>query len=179
MTKEETSRLLDFIDNKKHRLIVELLYSAGLRVNELVNLKVIDFEFSKNYGWVRGGKGGKDRLFIIANRLNKKLQDFIEENILGCDSYLFEGNKGGHISRETVGMVIKKAARKVGIKKRVRCHTLRHSFATHLIENGYDVTSVQSLLGHNSSETTMVYIHMASPRMIGVKSPLDELPDKQ
>ena len=175
LTKEEIIRLFDNIKNSKHKLSAELMYSSGLRVNELVNLKVMDFEFEKNYGWVRNGKGNKDRLFIVAKRLNERLQEFIKENKLSYESYLFKGNKRDHISKETINMIIKTAAKKAGIKKRVHCHTLRHSFATHLIEDGYGVSDVQSLLGHKSPETTMVYVHMASPKMLNIKSPLDNL----
>lgn len=175
LTKEEISKLFNVIENPKHKLIIRLMYSAGLRVNELVSLRVKDFEFDKNYGWVRQGKGKKDRLFIIAESLREDLKKFIKENNMDYSDYLFKGNKNRQISTETINAIIKKAAKKAGIKKNIHCHTLRHSFATHLIENGYDVNSVQSLLGHSKTETTMIYVHMASPRMINVKSPLDNL----
>ena len=173
LTKEEVKKLFEAIENKKHRLMVELMYSAGLRVSELVNLKIEDFEFSKNYGWVRQGKGRKDRLFIIAKKLNQELREFIEKENL--KRWLFMGKKGTHLSQKTVQEVVKKASKKAKLIKNVHCHTLRHSFATHLIEDGYGVSEVQSLLGHSSSETTMRYVHMASPRMINIKSPLDRL----
>jgi integrase/recombinase XerD len=175
LTKEETVKLIDSIKNEKHKLMIQILYSAGLRVSELINLKIKDFEFSKNYGWVREGKGNKDRYFILAEKLNNKLQDFIKLNSLEYKDYLFKGNKRQHISKETIGAIIKNAAKLAKIEKNVHAHTLRHSFATHLIENGYSVNEVQSLLGHNSSETTMIYVHMANPKMINVRSPLDSL----
>ena len=175
LTKEEIKKLFDAIENKKHKLMIKLMYSAGLRVSELINLRVEDFEFSKNYGWVRKGKGGKDRLFVLAKILNEEIQKFIGDNKLSFSSYLFKGNKGQHISKETVSIIVKKSAKKAKINKNVHCHTLRHSFATHLIEDGYSVNEVQSLLGHNSSQTTMRYLHMASPKMINIRSPLDNL----
>jgi len=175
LTKEEVKRLVECIANKKHRLMIKMMYSAGLRVNELVNLKVKDFEFEKNYGWVREGKGKKDRLFIIAEKISKELKDWIKENELEYDSHLFKGNKNRKISTETANIIIKNAAKKAGIKKNVHAHTMRHSFATHLIENGYSVNDVQSLLGHSKPETTMIYVHIASPSMINIKSPLDNL----
>ena len=175
LTKEEVVKLFDVIENKKHKLMIMLLYSAGLRVSELVNLKVEDFEFSKNHGWVRKGKGNKDRYFVIANKLNEKLQSFVDGNNLKYNSYLFKGNKKQHISSKTIGKIIKDATKNAKINKNVHSHTLRHSFATHLIEDGYSVSDVQSLLGHSSPETTMIYVHMASPKMINVKSPLDSL----
>ena len=175
LTKEEVKCLFESIENDKHRLMVQLLYSAGLRVSELINLKVEDFEFGKNYGWVRNGKGGKDRYFVLAEKLNNTIQGLIRDNKLNYNSYLFKGNKKQHISKETIGKIIKDAAKKAKIKKNVHAHTLRHSFATHLIEDGYSINEIQSLLGHNSSETTMIYVHMANPKMINVKSPLDNL----
>ena len=173
LTKDEVLRLIDSIDNPKHKLMVSLMYSAGLRLSELVQLRVRDFEFDKNYGWVRHGKGDKDRMFILSERLKEEILRVIENR--HYDSYLFIGNNKSHISKESIYLIVKKAAKKAGIPKNVHPHTLRHSFATHLIENDYDVSSVQSLLGHNSPETTMVYIHTASPKMISVQSPLDSL----
>ncbi len=173
LTKEEVLILIGAIDNPKHRLMTELIYSAGLRVSELVHLKVRDLDLDKNYGWVRKGKGNKDRLFIIANNIKKELLWHISKNCHNHDSYVFSGQKQNHISVMTIQKIIKKSAKKAGILKNVHPHTLRHSFATHLIENNYDVCSLQSLLGHNSPQTTMVYIHTASPKMIGIQSPLD------
>ena len=174
LTKEEVVRLINSIENHKHKLIVMLMYSAGLRVSEVVNLRVRDFQFDNNYGWVRKGKGRKDRLFIVAQKLKNELFDFMEKENLTYDSFVF-GGRNGHLSQKSVYNIVKSAARIADIKKNVHPHTLRHSFATHLIEDGYDVSSVQSLLGHNSSQTTMVYVHMASPKMISVRSPLDSL----
>lgn len=174
LTKEETVKLINSIDNEKHKLMVKLIYGAGLRVSELVNLKIIDLDLEKNYGWVRHGKGNKDRLFIIANAIKDELLIHIKENNLGSEDYLFE-SYNGHISARTIQNIIKKATKKAKIPKNVHPHTLRHSFSTHLIEDGYDIISLQSLLGHNSAQTTMMYVHMASHRLISVKSPIDRL----
>jgi site-specific recombinase XerD len=174
LTKEEVIRLINSITNGKHSLIVKLMYSAGLRVGEVVCLRVKDFQFDKNYGWVRRGKGMKDRLFIVAENLKDEILDFINKEDLSYDSFVFRGRRG-HLSEKTAYNIIKSAAGRAKIKKNVHPHILRHSFATPLIENGYDVASVQSLLGHNNAKTTMIYVHMASPRMISVRSPLDDL----
>ena len=176
LAKEEVMRLLEAIKNLKHRLIAKLIYSAGLRVSELVHLKKKDLELDKNFGWVRKGKGNKDRLFIIAESIKHELTAHIAWEDISHESWLFKGQKHGHLSVKAVQNIIKEAAKKAEILKKVHPHTLRHSFATHLIENGYDVASVQSLLGHNSPETTMVYVHAANPKMIAVQSPLDSLP---
>lgn len=175
LTQEEIIRFVNCIKNKKHKLIMKLMYSAGLRSSELVHLKVNDLEFENNHGWVRKGKGNKDRLFIIANTINKELQEYIKDNNLEQDSFLFKGYKYQHISQKSIYMIVKKTAKKAKIMKKISPHTFRHSYATHLIENGYDVYSIQSLLGHNSAQTTKIYVHMASPKMINVKSPLDSL----
>ncbi len=174
LSKDETIKLIKTITNNKHQLMIKLMYSAGLRVSELVHLKVKDFEFEINHGWVRKGKGNKDRLFIIAKKIKKELQDYIQKEGITLDSWLFS-SYNGHISQRTAQVIVKKTAKEAKISKNVYCHTLRHSYATHLIENGYDVASVQSLLGHNSPETTMIYLRMASPKMINVVSPLDNL----
>ena len=173
LTKEEVKLLIDSIGNKKHKLMIQVMYSAGLRVSELINLKVQDLDLDKNYGFVRGGKGNKDRIFIIAEKLKEELKELIKEENL--ESYLFNSNKNRPYNVRTLQEIVKKATKNSKIKKKISCHTLRHSFATHLIENGYSISEVQSLLGHKSPETTFIYIHAASPNMIKVKSPLDEL----
>jgi len=122
---------------------------------------------------VRGGKGNKDRLFIIAVSLKNEIRKLME--LKGMDDWLFVSQRGKKYSLETLQKIIKKARKDAKIKKRISCHTLRHSFATHLIEDGYSVSEVQALLGHKSPETTFIYLHTASPNMIKVKSPLDNL----
>jgi len=173
LTQGEITMLINSIQNTKHKLMIKLLYSAGLRVSELVSLTIKDFEFENNYGWVREGKGKKDRLFIIAESIKRELQDYVKNN--NISGWLFPGNKRNHLSQRTVAAIIKNATKIAKINKKVHTHTLRHSFATHLIEDGYSVSEVQSLLGHKSPETTMIYLHTASKNMIKVKSPLDSL----
>lgn len=174
LTQEEVQRLFTAITNPKHQLMIELLYASGIRVSELTHLKAEDLNLQKKLGWVRQGKGKKDRIFIIAEKLIEKIKVHLQkENV--SDGYLFKGRNGCPLHIRTVQEIIKYATKKAGIKKSVHPHTLRHSFATHLIENGYDVASVQSLLGHASMKTTMVYVHMADPRLTHVKSPFDEL----
>jgi len=173
LSKEEIVKLINSIDNEKHKLIVKLMYSAGLRVGEAVNLRTIDLDFENNYGWVRNGKGSKDRLFIIAENLKKEIIDHINSNCLKDNDWLFKG-ESGHLSIRSVQEIIKSAKKKAKINKKISPHTLRHSFATHLIENGCDVASVQTLLGHSSIETSMVYVHAAG-KMLNVKSPYDSL----
>jgi len=172
LTKEEVARLINSISNPKHKLMAKLMYSAGLRVSELVHLKPENLDIRNGYGWVRHGKGNKDRMFIIAESIKEELRCHISTVCTSSNSYIFRGFNG-HITTATVRAVIKNAVKNAKINKNAHPHTLRHSFSTHLIENGYCVTQVQSLLGHNSAETTMVYVHTASPTMINVRSPLD------
>ncbi len=174
LSQEEVVRLFSAVRNQKHSLMVRLMYSAGLRVSELVSLRVKDVEFDRGCGWVRKGKGSKDRLFVLSERIREELKDFISSEGLDAQDYLFSG-RNGHLSTRTVYAIVKRASGCAGFGKRVHPHTLRHSFATHLIENGNDLVSVQSIMGHARPDTTMVYVHTASPSLIGVKSPYDGL----
>lgn len=174
LTKSEVSRLIDAAKNLKHKLIASMLYSAGLRVSELLNLRVCDIEFEQDYGWVRDGKGAKDRYFPLAEKVKPLLTDYIRKKGLDYHDLLFRG-RNGHLTARTIQEIIKSLAKAAGIKKHVHPHTLRHSFATHLIEDGYTVNEVQALLGHNCVRTTMTYLHMAKPVINHVRSPLDTL----
>ncbi len=167
LTQEEVLILLDAISNPKHRCMISLLYGAGLRVSELVNLKDEDCECDK--GWVRGGKGNKDRPFIIPETIKSDLARY---KGMG---YVFTTNRGTKYSVRSIQQIIDKAKKKCGIKKKIHPHTFRHSFATHCIEQGSDLVSVQSLLGHNSLKTTEIYIHTITKKWTQTKSPLDRL----
>lgn len=175
LTKEEVRKLLNAISNWKHRLMIEFLYGSGLRVSELINMKIKDLELDKNYGYVRNGKGGKDRLITLSKIVREKIKNLIEMEKLNENNFLLQSNRNKKYSIRTIQKIIKNACKKSGIKRDIHPHTLRHSFATHLIENGYDVTNVQAMLGHKSPETTLIYTHIASPNLINTKSPLDEL----
>lgn len=173
LSKEEVKRLFSVVENPKHRLMIELMYSAGLRVSELINLKVEDLNINEGYGFVRQGKGNKDRIFIIAESLKENLGKFIGSKKLNEYNYLFVSNRNKKYSVRSLQQIIKKASKKSGIVKTISCHTLRHSFATHLIEDGCSILEVQSLLGHKSPETSLVYIHSAANKLINIKSPID------
>ncbi|MGM5483907.1 MAG: tyrosine-type recombinase/integrase [Nanobdellota archaeon] len=170
LSKPEIKQLIDAITNDKHKLMIKLMYSAGLRVSELLNLKIEDLDFNSFSGRVRRGKCNKDRLFILA----RSIISILKIHVKGGEGLVFKGRNGKYSIR-SVQEIIRKATKKAGIKKNVHPHTLRHSFATHLIESGYAVNSVQTLLGHNSPDTTMIYVHSASPCMINVESPLDSI----
>lgn len=175
LSKEEIRKLIDAVKNPKHSLMVSFMYSSGLRISELLNLKIQDLELEKNYGYVRNGKGGKDRLIVLSKNLIPAIKRLIQIENLEEKDYLFKSNRGKKYSAKSVEKILKKAGKISGIKKRIHPHLLRHSFATHLIENGYDVTNVQAILGHKSPETTLIYTHIASPKLINTQSPLETL----
>ena len=173
LTKEEVIKIFSVIENEKHKLMMQVLYGSGLRVSELVHLRVRDLDFTNNVGWVREGKGRKDRLFIIAEKVKDELKKYVENKEV--HEFVFSGRKEQAVHVRTLQEILKSATKKAGIKKRVHPHTLRHSFATHLIEEGNPLQVVQSLLGHKSADTTMIYVHLVNPSMVKVKSPLDNL----
>jgi len=175
LTKEEIGGIINAIRNPKHKLMISLLYGAGLRVSELLNLKVGQINLDNKYGFIRHGKGNKDRIFILPDKIILDLKELILIEKLSNEDYLFLTNRRERYSARTIAEIIKKACRSTGIKRKIHPHTMRHSFATHLIENGSSVSEVQSLLGHKSPETTMIYVHLAKPNMLKVKSPLDSL----
>jgi integrase/recombinase XerD len=175
LTREEVSNILDSIKNSKHKLMISLLYGAGLRVSELLNLKVEDVNFKNKYGFVRHGKGNKDRIFILPEKILFQLKELVFVENLSVKDFLFITNRRERYSPRTIAEIIKKSCEINGINRKIHPHTMRHSFATHLIQNGNSVNEVQSLLGHKSPETTMVYVHLAQPNMIKIKSPLDKL----
>lgn len=175
LTQNETKKLIECIDNEKHKLMIETMYSAGMRVSELINLKIKDLELDENQGWIRFGKGNKDRPFVIASKIKERIRELIKRNCLKENNFLFNNNRRGKYSVKSIQEIVKNARKKAKIPKNVHPHTLRHSFATHLIENGYSVSEVQGLLGHNSLDTTMIYVHLARPKLLNIKSPLDEL----
>lgn len=175
LSKEEIKKLIDSIKNFKHQLMICFMYSSGLRVSELINMKVKDLNLEKNFGFVRNGKGGKDRLITLSNNLIPAISKLIFNESLEENNYLFQSNRGKKYSIRTIQKIVDKSAKLCEIKRKIHPHTLRHSFAMHLIENGYDVTNVQALLGHKSPETTLIYTHIASPNLINTKSPLESL----
>jgi len=175
LTKEEVKSLIGKIGNWKHRLMIEVLYGGGLRVSELLNLKVGDLLIENSYGFIRQGKGRKDRIFVLSKVCVDKIKNLIELEKLSSDDFLFLTNRNERYSVRSVQEIVKRATLLAGIEKEVHPHTLRHSFATHLIQNGASLNEVQTMLGHKSPETSMIYIHMASPNMINIKSPLDTI----
>jgi site-specific recombinase XerD len=166
LSMSEVQDLLAQVGNLKHRCIVGLLYSSGLRRSELLALKPTDLDFNRMMVRIRQGKGNKDRYSILSKTLIPELMEYLQR--YSPDHYLFESPNGGAYSASSVLKIVSRAARRVGIRKRVTPHMLRHSFATHLLEKGVDLRRVQVLLGHNSSKTTEIYTHVAENSFKGI-----------
>jgi site-specific recombinase XerD len=171
LSKGEIALILSKISNIKHKSIIGLIYSAGLRRSELINLKITDIDSDRMMLFVKGAKGNKDRYTILSEKILKQLRQYFAK----CrpEVYLFEGKKGKKYGASSIRKVLQKAVRAAKINKEVTIHTLRHSFATHLMEDGVDLRYIQNLLGHSSSKTTEIYTHVARKAIQGIKSPLD------
>lgn len=173
LSEPDVVRILNACENIKHKCILILVYSAGLRLSEVVNLKVWDIHYDRRQVFIKGGKGKKDRYTILSEAAIAPLRKYTEQ--YRPDDWLFEGQYGGQYSKRSVQQVFKRALKKSGVTQRATLHTLRHSFATHLLEKGVNLRYIQELLGHHSSKTTEIYTHITKKGIEGVKSPLDYL----
>lgn len=171
LAKDEVLKIIEHTNNIKHRCIVSLLYSAGLRRSEVLKLKIGDIDSKRMVIKVRSGKGNKDRYTILSEKLLVDLRHYFLE--WRPKEHLFEGPKGDPYSAESIVKIVKEASKKAGIRKRVTPHMLRHSFATHLLESGTDLRYIQVLLGHKSTKTTEIYTHVATNIFFKIKNPLD------
>ncbi len=171
---EELAAIMGAISNKKHKFLIALAYGAGLRRGEIRNLRISDIDLKKNVVFVKDGKGGKDRYSLFSASSHKLLKEYLAE--YKPQTYLFESTTPGvQYSASSMSNVLKNAAKSAGIQRRVHLHMLRHSFATHLLEQGYDVRYVQELLGHASIVTTQRYTHVVNDALVSVVSPFDNL----
>ncbi len=168
---EEVQLLISSITNLKHKVMVMLCYSAGLRLSEVINLRIMDIDHDRMQIAVRNSKTNKDRYTLLSEALLPSLQAY--SDAYSPAHYLFEGVAGGKYSDRSLQNIVRNAARAIKSPKKITVHTLRHSFATHLMENGVDLRYIQVLLGHSNSKTTEIYTHMTSKAMSGIKSPLD------
>lgn len=172
LAKEEVKAILEATENLKHRAMLIGLYSGGLRVSEIVNLKIADIDSKRMVVSIRGGKGKKDREVMLSEKFLEILRAYYQK--YHPRDWLFEGQDGGKYSPRSVQLFFKAALKKSGIKKEATVHTLRHSFATHLLENGTDIRFIQGFLGHNSIRTTQIYTHITTANRAKIKSPLDD-----
>lgn len=174
LTKEEVSEILKNVKNLKHLTMLMLSYASGLRVSELVNLRVEDIDLQRGLIHVRGGKGKKDRYTILSESMKLILHQYSESYKINSNNWLFPSeNSNYHLSARSIQVVFQRAVKASGINKRVSIHTLRHSFATELLEQGTDLRYIQSLLGHKSTKTTEIYTHISKAHLSKIKSPLD------
>lgn len=173
LSEQEISDILNATENLKHKAILMTIYSAGLRISEAINLKVKDIDSQRMQIRVEQAKGKKDRYTLLGTKTLEILRKYFLE--YKPKIWLFEGAKGEQYAPRTIQEILKKSVAKTQIKKRVTVHTLRHSFATHLLEAGTDLRYIQSLLGHANSKTTEIYTHITTKGFDQIKSPLDRL----
>jgi len=173
LTKDEVQLMISTTSNLKHKCIIMLIYSAGLRVSEALNLRITDIDGKRQMIIIRKGKGKKDRNSLLSKKILLYLREYYI--LHKPKDYLFEGAYGGTYSATSVLKIVKRAAKQAGIKKKVTTHTLRHSFATHLLEQGTNLRYIQSLLGHESSKTTEIYTHITSKGLDNVLNPMDDM----
>ncbi|KAB3532521.1 tyrosine-type recombinase/integrase [Alkaliphilus serpentinus] len=173
LSEMEVKKIFEAVTNQKHRLLLMLTYSAGLRVSETVNLKLSDIDSNRMLLKVHQGKGRKDRYTILSEVVLHELREYYKK--YKPQQYIFEGSERTNLTERSAERVFKDALKKAGIKREVGMHSLRHSFATHLLESGTDLRYIQELLGHNSSKTTEIYTHVTRKSLKKIISPIDRL----
>ena len=170
---EEVARILDNTNNIKHKAILSIIYGCGLRISECINLKVEDIDSSNMRVWVRNAKGKKDRITLLSPTLLKQLRAYYI--IYKPKQWLFEGVKGKQYSVSSIRQVFNRSKKKARVNIPATVHTLRHSFATHLLDNGTNLRYIQKLLGHSSSKTTEIYTHVSTTNLTNITSPFEML----
>ena len=172
ISREAIQSILDSTRNIKHKTIISILYGCGLRLSEVTDLKLDNIDFNRKVMFVTG-KGDKQRMLPIGNNLVKQIK--VYQRSYSPKVYLFNGYESLQYSGKSIQNIVKKKALEVGIKKKVTPHTFRHSFATHLLEDGVDLRIIQELLGHSSSRTTEIYTYVSRKNLMNVMNPLDKL----
>ncbi|MBL7994304.1 tyrosine-type recombinase/integrase [bacterium] len=170
---DEVKKIFSMIDNLKHKCLIYLIYSAGLRIGEVINLRIGDVDSKRMLLHIRGAKGKKDRYTILSPAVLVMLREYYKQ--YSPAEFLFEGIKGDRYSIRSVQNIFAKALNLSKIRKHATVHTLRHSFATHLLESGVDLRYIQELLGHASSRTTEIYTHVSNRNLSKIESPIEKL----
>lgn len=173
LSKEEVAGILKGTKNNKHRTLLALIYSSGLRVGEALKLKWSDIRRGEKLIYIRGGKGQKDRRVPLSETLVKLLEEYALA--YRTKEYIFEGQNGGPYSSRSAQQVLKRSVKAAGIDRKITLHTLRHSYATHLLESGVGLRYIQEILGHSSPKTTMLYTHVSGKRIGEIRSPIDDI----
>lgn len=172
-SKQEVKQLLEYPKNIKHRAILTIMYSGGLRIGEVVNLRIVDIRSEEGYIFIKGAKGKKDRRTLLSNKLLTILRNYVKED--KPSYWLFEGLSGDQYSKRSIQSIFRRAIKETGLNPWATTHTLRHSFATHLLQQGVNLRQIQNLLGHSSSKTTEIYTHILTVNNKEFKNPLDTL----
>ncbi len=170
ISRNEIGKILESTQNTKHRLLISLTYGAGLRVSEIISLQVKDIDLDELVVYIRQAKGQKDRISVLPEKLVYDIRNLIAGKI--DTDFVFASERGGKLTTRTAQKVFENSLKKSGIKKKATFHSLRHSFATHLLENGTDIRYVQELLGHQNIRTTQRYTQVTNPMLKNIKSPL-------
>jgi len=174
LSKEEVKKIIDAVNNPKHKCILQLLYGCGLRISEVIKIKMEDVDCGRKMLYVKKGKGNKDRCTILPEKLVKVMEQ--QKTLKNPKDYLFTGyDRKSPLSTMSVNKIVKQAAAKAEIGKNVSAHSLRHSFATHLLENGVSIRYIQELLGHARLETTQIYTKVSNANFKNITNPLDNL----
>lgn len=169
---EEIKLVLQNTINLKHKTLLSLLYSCGLRIGEALKLRIKDINFERRFMHIKSAKGSKDRYVPIPKQMIDLLTHYLKS--YKPTEYVFEGQNGGMYSAVSARQILKRSLRSSGISKQITLHTLRHSHATHLLENGTDLRFIQELLGHNNPKTTMIYTHVSTTSLDRIKNPFDD-----
>jgi integrase/recombinase XerD len=172
LTSEEISSMINSTKNIKHKLIIKLLYGCGLRVSEIINLKKSDLNFEEELIHIKLSKGKKDRFVKLPSSIKNELISYTN---ISESEILFPSNRSGKLTKKSIGQIVQNSAKKSAIQKRVYPHLLRHSFATHLLEQGTDLRIIQKLLGHSDIKTTQIYTQISQQSIKNIRSPLDSL----
>lgn len=170
LSRDEILKIIGVTGNFKHKILISLAYGAGLRVSEVVKLRVWDVDFAGLFLHLKDAKGGKDRVTVFPEKLFVDVQNLVAGK--DKNDFVFSSERGGRLTTRTAQKVFENSLKKAGIQKDATFHSLRHSFATHLLENGVDVRYVQELLGHQNIRTTQIYTHVTNPMLKNIKSPL-------
>lgn len=174
LSEEEVIKIMNSVENVKHKALLSIIYSSGLRVGEVVRLKLNDIDSQRGLVHIRQGKGRKDRYTILSEFALETLREYVVK--YRPTNWLFPGNVPDRpLTERSVQKIFQQVCKKAGIRKKASIHTLRHSFATHLLESGTDLRYIQELLGHSSSKTTEIYTHVSKKNIANIKSPLDRL----
>lgn len=170
LSRAEIEEIINLTENPKHRLVISLGYGCGLRVSEVSAMRVADLDINELVIHVKCAKGKKDRISVLPKKLQNELRNFIAGK--SANDFVFCSSCGGKLTTTSLQKIFRKSLAKTKIKKQATFHSLRHSFATHLLENGVDVRYVQELLGHTNIRTTQLYTQVTNPKLKNIKSPL-------